>query len=127
MRHRPLLASLAVLLSCTAASAVEPSDLKPGLVATYQEAGKDGQPLLVTRLEPTAALGLAKGESPHPRMTALKTAKWTGYINVKRAGKYQFDAHVNKGNVEVKLGGKPVLHGGGGGGVSDVRAAQLQL
>ena len=127
MRHRYLLASLAVLSLGTAARAVEPSELKPGLVAAYSEPRKDRAPLLVTRLEPTPALKLAKGEAPHPRLAGLGSAKWTGYINITRPGKYSFDAHVTNGNVEVKLGGKPVLHGGGGGGVSDVTAVQLQL
>ncbi|HVL13921.1 MAG TPA: c-type cytochrome, partial [Gemmata sp.] len=111
-----------MLLASTTSPAVEPSELKPGLVATYQDAAVGGDPARVARLEPTVAVRLAKGESPHPRLRSLSRATWSGYINVTRPGSYQFDAAVNDGRVEVKVGGKVMLTGAAG---SPSSAAQL--
>jgi cytochrome c553 len=104
MRYRSLLAVLAMLIVCTAASAIEPADLKPGLVTTYSEPKAQ-----VTRLEPTVALSLGKGESTHPKLSGLTTARWTGYINITRPGKYTFSANVENGSLQVMVGGKGVL------------------
>lgn len=104
MRHKYLLATSAVLLLNAVATAVEPSDLKPGLVATYQSGD-----VTVVRLEPTVALSLGKNESPHFKLGGLlKSAKWTGYINITRPGFYTFTANMQNGKLEVKLGGKGV-------------------
>ena len=109
MRYRHLLAALALLLPANASRAIEPSDLKPGLVATYRD-GNDGV-RSVTRSEPTVALTLAKGESPHPALANGARMTWTGYINITRAGKYTFDANPRGGKLTVKIGGKAVSFG----------------
>jgi cytochrome c2 len=109
MHYRVLLAALAVLSFGTVASAVEPSDLKPGLVATYEDGGFPE----VTRLEPTVALTLGKGETPHPKLGRLASAKWVGYVNITRPGKYTFSANVQNGTLRVSVGGKLVLTGTG--------------
>ncbi|QJX00203.1 c-type cytochrome [Frigoriglobus tundricola] len=106
MRYRIFLCALALLPS-SAARAVEPSDLKPGLIATYTPPGQASGS--VTRLEPTVALALNKNEAPHPRLEQLGRATWKGYVNVTRSGKYAFAANVTGGVLEVKLSGKPVL------------------
>src|SRR4051812_18916437 len=66
MRYRHILLALALLPIASAANAIEPSDLKPGLVASYRDPRNDAPSPSVTRLEPTVAITLAKGESPHP-------------------------------------------------------------
>jgi cytochrome c553 len=104
MRHRYFLLALAVLPFPATARAVEPSDLKPGLVTVYT-----GRPVgTVTRLEPTVAFTLNAGETPHPSLTALGQAVWTGYINVTRPGKYTFSA-TTTGLLAVSVDGKRVL------------------
>src|SRR5690242_17052121 len=102
MPHRYLLPIVAVLFLGSAASAVDPADLKPGLVAEYRGPSNE----VVTRLEPTVALGLDKGESPHPRLSGLTSAKWSGYVNITRPGKYTFSANLDNGDLRVSIGGK---------------------
>ena len=109
MRHHYLLVSLAVLLASTAASAVEPSDLRPGLIATFRDSGSTE----ITRLEPTVALWLAGGEAPHPRLGGLTSARWKGYVNITRPGKHVFSANIQGGTIRVSVGGKLVLSGMG--------------
>jgi len=58
----------------------------PGLIATYTLAGK-AEPR-VTRLEPTAAILLAAGESPDPRLDSRNwSAHWSGQLQVLQPGK----------------------------------------
>ncbi len=115
---------VAVVLAGTTAAAVEPSDLRPGLVATFQ--GSDPRPSAppppgsaaptaptVTRLEPTVALSLGAGEAPHPKLAGLQSATWKGYVNVVRPGKYTFSANVANGTLRLKVGGKVVLEATG--------------
>lgn len=105
MRYRYYLIALVAALGPTAAHAVEPADLKPGLVATYSDKAR-----AVTRLEPTVALTLAsKGESPHPALDAGTAMAWKGYLNITRRGGYTFSATVRGGRLVVTVGGKPVL------------------
>jgi cbb3-type cytochrome oxidase cytochrome c subunit len=106
MRYH-LLFALALLAPAGAAHAIEPSDLKPGLVATYSPVlATDVQ---VTRLEPTVALALNKGEGPHPGIGQVGAARWVGYINITRAGRYTFSANTTAGLLAVSVAGKPVL------------------
>jgi len=106
MHYKYLLPACAVLLLNTAVLAVEPSELKPGLVASFQGTGGT-----VTRLEPTVALLLKAGESPHPKLSGVTTAKWSGYVNITRPGKYTFSANLVNGTLRVRVGGKEVLTG----------------
>ncbi|MBA4063362.1 MAG: hypothetical protein C0501_06550 [Isosphaera sp.] len=109
MPYRLLTAAAAVLVAATASRGVEPADLKPGLVAAYLPPHKGPPPPPLTRLEPTVALALAKGETPHPKLPAFGGATWSGYVNVTRPGKYTFSANVSNGTLRVTVGGKPVL------------------
>lgn len=109
MRYRYLLLALALLPLANAARAVEPSDLKPGLVATYKAHRAGEEPPRVVRLEPTVAFSLAKGEMPHPRLDSLGGVTWKGYLNITRAGKYTFSATVAGGELEVLVQGKDAL------------------
>ena len=106
MSHRYLLLTIAVLLFGTRAFAIDPSDLKPGLVTRFTEKlnGSTG----ITRLEPTVALALNPGEMPHPRLTQGEFTTWSGYINVVRPGKYTFSSTLQGGKLLVVLGGKHV-------------------
>ncbi len=122
MHYRYLTPALAVLFVNTATFAIEPSDLKPGLVATYQGGGT------ITRLEPTVALLLKAGESPHPKLAAVTSAKWSGYVNITRPGKYTFSANVLNGTLRISLGGKDVFTGTADAtGVTEVKGAEVQL
>ena len=107
MPHRYILPAFALLSLVPTARAVEPSELKPGLVAGYPDAdGRDG----VIRLEPTVALALGPNESGHPRLPALPgDTDWQGYINIVRPGKYRFFATVAGGDLQVSVNGKAVL------------------
>jgi cytochrome c2 len=106
MLPRFLLPLVALAASLSAARAVEPADLKPGLVATFT----DPKGATLTRLEPTVALLLNKGEAPHPRLApGIGAVKWAGDINIVRAGKYTFFANVLGGAVQIKVNGKLVL------------------
>ncbi|HXD88902.1 MAG TPA: hypothetical protein VN641_20600, partial [Urbifossiella sp.] len=99
-----VLMPLAFTLFATTGFAAEPGDLKPGLVATYSDGAKS-----VLRLEPTAAITLGAGQSPHPRLHHAATIEWKGQINVVRPGKYAFTAAVQNGTLRVEVNGKPVL------------------
>lgn len=91
-----------------AEAAVEPEDLRPGLVACYRDTAAP-KPAEVFRLEPTIALNLKAGESPHPRLGAEGGAyEWKGYLNVLRPGAYRFSARV-RGQFRLEVGGKEVL------------------
>lgn len=110
MRYRHfVLALLALAPAVGAARAVEPADLKPGLVARYTAYEKGPPGPTVYRLEPTVALTLNAGEQPHPKLDAAGFMTWTGYINITRAGKYTFSATTTGGTLAVKVGGKNVL------------------
>lgn len=113
MTHRFLLPILAALSLAAAARAVDPSDLKPGLVASYTEPHKGALPPGVSRLEPAVALTLKPGETPHPRLRGLTSARWSGYVNVIRPGKYAFSATVGGGRLVAKVNGKEVLAASG--------------
>jgi cbb3-type cytochrome oxidase cytochrome c subunit len=108
MRYRAFLLALTLALGASAANAIEPSDLKPGLIATYRDKA-DGGAREVVRLEPTVAITLAKGEAPHPSLASGGVMGWKGHINFARAGKYKFDATVEGGKLAVKVSGKDVL------------------
>ncbi len=95
-----------------AAAAVDPAELKPGLIAEYREREINGQAgRRLYRLEPTVALLLGSGESVHPRLRDLGTARWRGHVNLTRAGPYRFSADLHGGSVTVRLGGQVVLQG----------------
>jgi cytochrome c2 len=109
MTHRYLLPALALLLFTPIAQAVEPSELKPGLVMTVEDVPGNTITAVVTRLEPTVALTLGKGEALHPTLSAgAHQIEWKGYINVVRPGKYVFSSSV-LGSVSVEVDGKSVL------------------
>lgn len=79
----------------------------PGLIATYTLAGK-AEPR-VTRLEPTAAILLAAGESPDPRLEPRNwSAHWSGQLQVLQPGKYRFSAQL-AGALKVQVGEHLVL------------------
>ncbi len=110
MRYRYFLLALATLSLTTAARAVEPADLKPGLVATYSDVKDGAKSPSVTRLEPTVALTLAsKAETTHPALETGGLMTWKGHINIARRGSYTFSSTVRGGRLVVKVGGKEVL------------------
>src|SRR5262245_55227858 len=108
MRYRHFLFALVLVLPASVAHAIEPSDLKPGLIASYSDGPKGGAREAM-RLEPTVAIALAKGETPHPSLASGSVMVWKGYINIARAGKYKFDATVQGGKLTAKVDGKSVL------------------
>ncbi|MFL5240927.1 MAG: hypothetical protein ACJ8FY_02365 [Gemmataceae bacterium] len=78
------------------------------MVAIYGDAAKP-DPGQYTRLEPTIALVLKAGEAPHPRLAANGgSARWEGFINITRAGRYRFRALVS-GNFHLWISNKEVL------------------
>lgn len=109
MPHRYLFLTLVVLTFGTKAHAIDPSDLKPGLVARFAESEKGSPDATIHRLEPTVALTLKTGETPHPRLAQGGYTTWTGYINVVRPGKYTFSATLQGGKLTVLVGGKTVF------------------
>jgi cbb3-type cytochrome oxidase cytochrome c subunit len=104
--HRRLLPPAAVLLLSAPAPAVEPSDLRPGLVATFSD---EPAGATIARVEPTVALLLAGDESPHPRLASGRLVAWKGYLNVVRPGNYTFAADLVGGALGVTIDGKRVF------------------
>jgi mono/diheme cytochrome c family protein len=89
------------IVTLAGAAEVDPDALRPGLITHYSARGGSFH-----QLEPLPAVNLAKDESPHPRVTADRgDYQWDGYLNVVRAGVYQFDA-VIRGSVQVTIAGK---------------------
>lgn len=114
MLHRfSLFAFLLAVLVATAgpaARAVDPADLKPGLIAVWTgPLPPEPKPGTITRLEPTVALSLGRDEAPHPRLAGLHTATWSGYVNLVRPGTYTFSANLAHGRLTVVVGGQTVL------------------
>ncbi|MCI0462650.1 MAG: hypothetical protein L0Z62_37350 [Gemmataceae bacterium] len=102
-----LLAALAWATYRPAEAQVDRTALRPGLVATHRDSGKAE----VVQLEPTIALALGPGESAHPRLSPDGgTVRWEGYLNVLRAGDYQFSATL-RGTFRLTVAGKEVLRG----------------
>jgi mono/diheme cytochrome c family protein len=100
---------------------VAAGDLRRGLVTTYRDNAKPN-PVEITRLEPTVALSLKAGESPHPRLAADGgTAVWKGHLNVLRAGKYRFQVML-RGTFRLQVAGKEVL----AGDVKDAKTALVE-
>ncbi|MBM3979609.1 MAG: c-type cytochrome [Planctomycetes bacterium] len=108
---RYLLLAGALVSVTSAARAVEPSDLKPGLITTYSSFTSGEEPKRVRRLEPTPAVALAKGESPHPEVGSVGEIVWRGHINITRSGKYTFDAEWQGGQLQINVDGKGALGG----------------
>ena len=107
MRHHYLLASLAVLSFAAAASAVEPSDLKPGLVASFRDRELGAT---ITRLEPTVALTLGKGETPHPKLSGLSSATVERVRQHHAAGEVRLlRERCKAARFASQVGGKTVL------------------
>jgi len=126
MRPSLFLAFLAVLSISSAVRAVEPGDLKPGLIASYVDF-RDSS-IHATRLEPTVAIALAKGETPHPRLESGGFITWEGYINVVRPGTYRFEANALAGQVQVKINRKAVLRGTAlSTGLTELRGEEVTL
>jgi len=109
MQHRHFLLALALLLPASAVNAIEPSDLKPGLLAQYIDVENAVPGKTVFRLEPTVAITLHAGESPHPTLKPNGRYMWEGYVNMTRRGSYTFSATVRGGKLNVVVGGKRVL------------------
>lgn len=109
MMHRYFLPVACCLLYVGPAAAVDPFDLKPGLVATYGD-GKE----TLTRLEAIVGVTLATGESVHPKLGSLKEARWNGYINIVRGGPYVFSFTITGGLATISVNGKDVLTGQAG-------------
>jgi cbb3-type cytochrome oxidase cytochrome c subunit len=112
MPQRYLLSTLAVLCLSASSLAVDPADLKPGLVAEFKEAAKGRS--AISRLEPTIALSLNRGETPHPRMSSNGDVTWSGYVNIVRPGKYTFSATLQGGALTALVGGRSVFTGEAG-------------
>jgi mono/diheme cytochrome c family protein len=99
--------SLFVMLYLAASSngQVDPDNLKRGLVARHTDTYRTE----IVRLEPTVALSLKAGESPHPRLSPEgSTTRWQGYINIVQAGSYRFRVHL-RGRVRILLGAREIL------------------
>jgi mono/diheme cytochrome c family protein len=96
--HAPLLS----------AADVNEDDLRPGLITTYRDANPPAGRVVV-QLEPSVALALKAGESPHVRLaSAAGSARWEGYLRVLRAGDYRFSANL-RGKLTVTVGANKVL------------------
>ena len=107
MNSRFLLPTLALIAFAHSARAVEPSDLKPGLLTVVDETA--GGTKRITRLDPTVALTLNPGETAHPKLKSTGQIEWSGYINIVRTGKYAFSANSLGGALKVEVNGKLVL------------------
>src|SRR5262245_19086850 len=87
--------------------AVQPADLRRGLVTTYTGTKRGAGP--VERLEPIVGVALKAGEAPDPRLGGDGgKVVWRGYLNVLRGGAYTFSARV-RGEFLLEVGGKEVL------------------
>ena len=105
MSRRFLLPAAVLVLSAANAPAVDPADLKPGLVTTFSGWGDAAA---VTRLEPTVAVSMPAGTSAHPRLNEFGGVTWTGYLNVVRPGEYRFRLDGGADLFVLEIAGKPV-------------------
>jgi mono/diheme cytochrome c family protein len=102
-----LLIPLYTALIVKPARAIEPEDLRRGLLTTHKDTAKPS--VEVMRLEPTVALSLKANESPHPRLRADSgSTVWVGYLNLLREGDYRFPAYL-RGSLKVTVAGKVVF------------------
>lgn len=110
-----ILAAVGALLAArlseySAGGQVKRDALRPGLVTICRDTTKP-MPIEVVQLESSIGLALKAGEAPHPRLTADGgTIRWDGYINVVRAGDYQFSALL-RGGFQLSIAGKEVFRG----------------
>ncbi len=95
--------------SLSAEPAIEPEELRRGLVTTYRDAAQP-TPAEVVRLEPGIALALKPGEAPHPRLRADGgTVGWQGYVNILRRRAYRFQVRL-RGRFRLRVADKEVLN-----------------
>ncbi|MBX9580639.1 MAG: hypothetical protein K2X87_10055 [Gemmataceae bacterium] len=106
MHRRLLTPAVGLLLCAPPVRAVDPADLRPGLVTMFAD---EPAGTTVARLEPTVALLLDAGASPHPRLTAGRLVAWRGYLNVVRPGTYTFAAELRGGALGVTIDGRRVF------------------
>jgi glucose/arabinose dehydrogenase len=115
----PLAICLAVLLSGRGRATadgiagpleVEPEELRPGLLATYQSlSDKDSR---LSRIDPKPAFYLGHS-SIHPRIASGPfEAVWTGVLVLRETAPISFDAYVG-GEVTMVIDGITVLEGRG--------------
>lgn len=107
---KALLVLLSTLLidPSPARAQVDADDLRLGLIGIYRDVTKPTA-MEIVQLDPHIALHLNKGDAPHPRLAASGgNYRWEGYLNVLRAGEYQFSVAL-RGKVRVLVGNKEVL------------------
>ena len=92
---RHLLCLAAVFLGTSSLLAVDPRELKPGLVAKYNDAIA-----LHYRLEPAVAFHMPAGDRSYPGRAAVD---WSGYLWVVTPGKYAFTVTVQGGDFSLSL------------------------
>jgi hypothetical protein len=88
------------------AAQVDLEELRPGLVASYE----DSAGTRIIRLDPLIGLSWRASETAHPRLEPDGTVRWQGYINILRPGAYRFSATL-RGKLKVSVAGKEVLAG----------------
>lgn len=104
---------LALVILSIPLQAVDRKDLKSGLLTQYTEATEEAPPRTHTRLEPTVALTLNAGQSPHPQLAGVKTIRWAGYMTIVTPGEYRFTSILRNGSLTVRLGETAVFQGAG--------------
>jgi cbb3-type cytochrome oxidase cytochrome c subunit len=95
-----LLLSLWIVLVCTSSLfAVDPRELKPGLIAAYSD--DPSKPSATRyRLEPAAAFTMPANERSYP---GRKSVTWTGYLQIVTPGNYAFSATVQGGEFRLNI------------------------
>jgi mono/diheme cytochrome c family protein len=112
-------AAAMLLLPPGAGRAVEPENLRHGLIAAFRDAGNP--PAEVIRLEPSVALALKAGEAAHPALHPDGgLVVWRGYLNVIRSGPYRFLANL-RGKFRLTLDGNEVLAGATAGDAPETK------
>jgi mono/diheme cytochrome c family protein len=101
-----LLSLLLAAVLAGAVRAVEPEQLRRGLVAAGSDASRP--PLTVHTIEPLVALNLQTGEAFHPRLRPDGGIVWKGYLHIREAGEHIFAATL-RGTLELRIAGKVVL------------------
>src|SRR5262249_14671678 len=97
--NRLVLALVAALLAAAPLVAVDPRELKPGLVAGYSDDPKTPSATRY-RIEPAIAFTMPANDRSFPGRASVS---WSGYLYVVTPGKYTFTATVQGGDFSLML------------------------
>src|SRR6187399_1304200 len=105
------LAMLVTASIAVPATAIDPKDLKMGLLSASHWHSEYPDPGNKQRLDPTVSLSMTPAELLDPKHARVINFTWSGYLYVVSPGEYTFSADLTGGTLMVTVGKVEVYRG----------------